>query len=135
MQTFLPYPEFQRSAKCLDRQRLGKQRVEVLQILRTLNGETDGWANHPAVRMWRDYVEALVEYGTEICLEWIRRGYRDQCAARILDQSWGNDLVYPPWITDEFCLAHQSNLVRKLPEYYRRYFPEVPDNLPYIWPV
>ena len=34
MQTFLPYPDFARSAAVLDRQRLGKQRVEVLQILK-----------------------------------------------------------------------------------------------------
>ena len=30
MQTFLPYSNFKKSAKCLDRQRLGKQRVEAL---------------------------------------------------------------------------------------------------------
>jgi len=28
MQTFLPYPDFARSAAVLDRQRLGKQRLE-----------------------------------------------------------------------------------------------------------
>lgn len=30
MQTFLPYPDFVESASVLDRQRLGKQRVEVI---------------------------------------------------------------------------------------------------------
>ena len=34
MQTFLPYPDFARSARCLDNRRLGKQRVESYQILR-----------------------------------------------------------------------------------------------------
>ena len=33
MQTFLPYPDFARSARVLDRKRLGKQRVETLQVL------------------------------------------------------------------------------------------------------
>ncbi len=37
MQTFLPYADFQQSAKCLDNKRLGKQRVECLQILNTLS--------------------------------------------------------------------------------------------------
>ena len=37
MQTFLPYPSFYFSAKSLDNKRLGKQRVEVLQILKTLS--------------------------------------------------------------------------------------------------
>lgn len=36
MQTFLPYPNFVESAKCLDDKRLGKQRVECLQILNVL---------------------------------------------------------------------------------------------------
>ena len=33
MQTFLPYPDFVKSAQCLDYRRLGKQRVEAKQIL------------------------------------------------------------------------------------------------------
>jgi hypothetical protein len=36
MQTFLPFPHFTMSAMVLDRQRLGKQRVEALQILKAL---------------------------------------------------------------------------------------------------
>lgn len=36
MQTFLSYPDFTQSSKCLDDKRLGKQRVECLQILNTL---------------------------------------------------------------------------------------------------
>ena len=36
MQTFLPYPEFARTAGCLDMRRLGQQRVEALQVLRGL---------------------------------------------------------------------------------------------------
>ena len=37
--TFLPYPDFVKSAKALDYKRLGKQRVEAWQILRALRGE------------------------------------------------------------------------------------------------
>lgn len=36
MQTFLPYPSAERSARVLDNRRLGKQRVECLQILAVL---------------------------------------------------------------------------------------------------
>ena len=39
MQTFLPYASFEESAKVLDRQRLGKQRVECLQIFNALAGD------------------------------------------------------------------------------------------------
>lgn len=42
----------------------------------------------------------------------------------------------PSFIGDEeFHRSHQSNLIRKLPEFYRPLFPGVPDDLPYIWPV
>lgn len=37
MQTFLPYSDFTKSAQCLDNRRLGKQRVECLQILQTID--------------------------------------------------------------------------------------------------
>lgn len=43
MQTFLPYPSIIKSLRCLDNKRLGKQRVETLQILRALRGITRGW--------------------------------------------------------------------------------------------
>lgn len=36
MQTFLPFPHFTMSAQVLDKKRLGKQRVETLQILKVL---------------------------------------------------------------------------------------------------
>lgn len=138
MQTFLPYPDYAKSAQCLDRQRLGKQRVEVLQLLKTLQ-DGGAWSNHPAARMWRGYEVSLAAYGAIICDEWIRRGYRDTCYNKIKefvlafpDSSLGS----PPWVGREsFHRAHQSNLVRKLPDYYRRYFPDVPNDLPYVWPV
>ena len=36
MQTFTPYSDFQASARALDNKRLGKQRVEVIQIVRAI---------------------------------------------------------------------------------------------------
>ena len=51
VQTFLPYPDFERSARTLDPKRLGKQRVETIQVVRALTRPGYGWANHPAVLM------------------------------------------------------------------------------------
>ena len=65
MQTFLPYSDFEKTARCLDNKRLGKQRVETLQIL------NDSWPNHPATKMWRNYKGCLAEYGLIICEEWL----------------------------------------------------------------
>ena len=40
MNTFLPYPNFEKSTKCLDNKRLGKQRIEAWQIYNALkNGK------------------------------------------------------------------------------------------------
>ena len=48
MQTFLPYPDFAASAAALDTRRLGKQRVEALQVLRALTRVTYGWVGVPS---------------------------------------------------------------------------------------
>ena len=84
MQTFLPYPDYAASAKVLDRQRLGKQRVENLQIIKALLDPTYGWQNHPAVKMWRGHIISLLDYQAAICSEWVGRGYKDTC----LDKSF-----------------------------------------------
>lgn len=138
MQTFVPYPDPTASALCLDDKRLGKQRVEVLQILRALRGVTKGWANHPASRMWAGHENALVIYGSAICGVWIERGFNDTCYEKIT-ALWdydNQDAPFPSWWGRiDVHLSHQSNLVRKDPAHYRTYFPDVPDDLEYVWPV
>lgn len=138
MQTFIPYgSDFERNAFCLDAKRLGKQRVETYQILNAMNG-LGGWRNHPATKMWTPYPEALIHYGIAICLEWVDRGYNDSMLSRFADMCEydPSGIELPPWIDDErIMLSHRSNLVRKFPERYRLLWPDVPDNLPYVWPV
>ena len=77
MQTFLPFPDFEQTAGVLDGRRLGKQRVEVLQICNALHRERGGWVNHPVTRMWRGYEPALVTYGLAIVREWTAHGRAD----------------------------------------------------------
>jgi hypothetical protein len=136
-------------ARALDGRRLGKQRVEALQIVRALLVPEYGWRNHPAVLMRKGYPEALGRYGLEICREWRVRGFADTCQPKILADlsQLGVDLVrgqgqlaaadaLPPWLGDPALhRSHQSALLRKDPEFYGPCFPEVPDDLPYIWPV
>lgn len=136
MQTFLPYADFTKSAVCLDMRRLSKQRVEAKQIWLALNDPTYGWQNHPAVKMWRGHKDALAHYGVAICTEWRKRGYNDTLLPWFQLRAWILDpCYYPQWRTLEFCRSHQSNLVRKDAVHYRAYFPDVPDDLPYIWPT
>jgi len=162
MQTFLPYPDFEMSAQVLDYRRLGKQRVEVLQLLTALRtgpeqwvaikgeyDETEGkyeeakikrvtpWFNHPAAKMWRGYEHALCEYGLSIVQEWIERGYKDTCYDKIMNVLL--ELPYsglPPWLGNEdFHAAHRSNLLRKDPVHYGQFGWTESNDLPYIWPV
>lgn len=137
MQTFLPYPDFMKSARALDYRRLGKQRVEARQIIDILEGDTksNAWRSHPAVRMWRGHEAALKEYFNCVSREWADRGYTHNMGFYSSVQQ-GISLTMPPWIGNEtFHRSHQSNLVRKFPEHYKPQFPDVPDDLPYIWPV
>lgn len=163
MQTFLPFSSFAESASVLDRQRLGKQRSEVLTILRVLAFMKRppmeqiamgrfGWVNHPAVLMWRNNPQLLGAYGWHICQEWVRRGYKDTCLDKISrlvvtefptgpeasDYAYGvrvRLLPKPTWLGDEaFHRSHQSNLLRKDPEYYGKFGWDVPPDLPYVWP-
>ena len=150
MQTFLPYPDFAETARVLDRRRLGKQRVETLQVQRALVVPGHGWRHHPAVRMWSGHEEALVRYGLEVCSAWRAEGFLDTCEATmrsdlalakgITDVRSQQELAaageLPGWLGDEALhVSHQSALVRKDPEHYRRFFPDVPDDLPYVWPT
>lgn len=136
MQTFLPYPDFIRTATVLDRQRLGKQRVEAWQILRALTGLSGGWTNHPATRMWRGYENELALYGICICEEWIERGYKDSLLPEFQLRFDEGVINVPPWIGDSaFHQSHRSNLVRKLPSHYRKYWRRIRNDLPYVWPV
>ena len=145
MQTFLPYPSFERTARVLDDRRLGKQRVEALQILRAQHIPNDGWRHHPAVKMWRGHDEALISYGVTICREWIRRGHHDTVLDQIVALAPEGEVLsqaelrrrglLPPWLGNRsFHRAHRSSLLRKDPERYRALFPNLPEDLPYVWP-
>jgi hypothetical protein len=134
MQTFLPYADFKESASVLDYRRLGKQRVENMQVLNILlnRTETKGWRSHPVTLMWSGYETALQEYQNAILSEWIDRGYRNNISFEEID----SPVVLPSWLgLSDFHISHQSNLLRKDYEYYSEFFDDVPHNLPYHWPV
>ena len=149
MQTFLPYESFEKSARVLDDKRLGKQRSECMIILKTLLGVYEkegrkGWPHHPATKMWTGCERALVRYSIAICDEWIERGHNDSCMDWFAQVS--RDLTSeaaplyraptPEWLgNEEFHRSHRSNLLRKMPEHYRQYWPDERDDLPYVWPV
>lgn len=133
MQTFLPYSCFKASAVCLDYRRLGKQRVEAMQLHNILTNRTTtkGWRSHPALKMWEGYAPALAHY-MNICIdEWRERGYNNTMEKR--DDS---NLVMPPWLEDpRIHLSHRSNLLRKDEKFYSQYNWNLPSTMEYYWPV
>lgn len=120
----------------LDRQRLGKQRVEVLQMVKAILGETVGYRNHPCTKMWEPYLEALIEYGMAICREWTGRGYRDSVSLDLyVRRDLKAEVVLPPWLGDERLHSnHRARLLEKDFKFYSKFgWIEKPTSFNY-WP-
>ena len=130
MQTFLQYKSFKKSAQCLDNKRLGKQRVEWLQILKAIHLENYGWKNHPCTKMWKKYPDALVTYMNTCIKEWKKRGFNN--TMEILEEN--PDANMPDWLGDNRIHdSHKSNLIKKDNEFYGQYKWRVKDDIPYYW--
>ncbi len=142
MQTFLPYSDFSKSAKVLDMRRLGKQRVETLQILQCLQAEKKTrWFTHPAVQMWKNNIPCLVDYGISICKEWTSRGYKDTCLAKI-EQFKTSQSSPPAWLgLEKFHSIHRGILLDKNYEWYKQFnwsdqrLYRTDGSYPYFWPT
>ena len=136
MQTFLPYESFEESASVLDYKRLGKQRVEGMQIINAISGVPKkdgkpyiGWVSHPCSVMWKPYVNALKHYTNIIILEWVKRGYNNNMQLYEFD-----NLEMPHWLgKEEFHSSHRANLLRKDYEYYSKFGWKEDLGNPYVW--
>ena len=137
MQTFLPFSNFNESARSLDRQRLGKQRVEAWQIYQSLTDPEYGWKSHPAVLMWGGCEQALLRYGIAICDEWVARGYEDNMLERFAAECIPDLYEMPSWFgAYEFHEAHRAMLWRKDPEYYASFRGTFDEEVfDYWWPI
>lgn len=136
MQTFLPYPDFAECASVLDNQRLNKQITECKQIAMAITGESDGWRNHPAVKMWREHLDELMSYGLVMYVEWQRRfdegkrgGTRKHAAGEWIPVDTSFYLSHNiPWLTPAVCSAYRALLLAKDPVHYGQFnWPEQPN--------
>lgn len=116
----------------LDRQRLGKQRLEAQQILSAIrNG--GGWRNHPAVRMWRGHEQALMLYHDVVVREWERRGYVS--TMRVFDPPL-HEIRMPSWLGGEaFHSSHRAALLAKDPSHYSVFEWTEKPVVAYVWPL
>lgn len=146
MQTFLPYPSFRESARVLDNKRLGKQRLEALQLLRLivsgwtdLNSKPTRWDNHPAAKLWREDNNSLANlalYGIEICLEWRYRGFDDNQLQKFCTYCGyvsGGLKIVPVVFSPALHASHRAALLAKNPEHYKQFgWTEKPE-IKYVW--
>jgi hypothetical protein len=112
-----------------------------------------GWANHPAVRMWRGHEVALHRYIQAMVDEWKRRGFKstigDKAKATLM-RAYDLDLIQSPatnpdWVSNysyfgEIAASHRLALLSKDYEWYSQFqWPEDtgkrPETYDYIWPV
>lgn len=155
MQTFLPYSDFRKSAKVLDKKRCWKQVVEASQIINTLEGKSFGWKNHPVVKMWEGYVP-LLKYYYNIFLEHCILYHKIKTKMWYIDNIYsygvksnllGNKLIdneIPSWEINEpfwlgqepFHRAMRARLIEKNRDFYLPLFPndEGFNNGKYFWP-
>lgn len=165
MQTFLPYPSFEESAKCLDAKRLGKQRVEAWQIYNALRqgeyntckhcGGNGGNTVYPfqtcknckgtgvVKTAWYNHPAVRMWKGCEDAL----KEYFNSILYEWVDRGYKNTMLYmtinveypikyPPWLGNEkFHASHRSNLLRKNKKYYSQFGWKEPNDLPYVWPI
>lgn len=137
--TFLPFDDIERSLRTLDKRRLGKQRVEAKQILKALRGETKGWVNHPAAKMWVGYITLLKHYYNECLRIWEERGGKNKLLEpEPLTEEERETLDKKPWWWgwEPLHESHKAALVRKDPSYYHEL---LRDDSPYMtlgytWP-
>jgi hypothetical protein len=139
VQTFLPYESFQKTAECLDYRRLGKQRVEAMQLINILEGNgkrskngTIAWSNHPACIMWDGFSDSLKLYCNTMIDEWIKRGYNNTMKKYIIPFN----ISHPLWIgLEKFHSSHRKALLWKNQSYYNQFgWSEIPE-YNYIWPT
>lgn len=138
MQTFLPYPDYLKSARCLyPKKHLGNQFYHEGKIL--LKG---GWKHHPASKMWKGYEYSLCDYLIACNQALNERGkfYTEHLIEILNIQKTLPNTGKPFWLGDpDFHASHRSNLLRKDKEkgwnWYCQFGWTGPDNLPYIWPV
>ena len=110
-------------------------RFYLLTIL--LNRTTSkAWHNHPAVKMWKGYENALKHYYNIMVEEWIKRGYKNN----MLQLEIKGDIVMPSWLgRADIHERYREKLLSKNFKWYSQFgwkeVCKVPNNDPYIWPV
>lgn len=125
---YVPFTDFQSSARCLDNALLGKMRWHVRDILidnlykrnlriESLTKETAKWSG---------FEFSLVSYGFELCREWKLRGNICCIEAQLMDLNQLVKCKLPPepdWLFDNKRIQFErKQLIERLPTWYLGFF-------------
>ena len=143
MQTFVPLGDVRGCACVLDNRRLNKQITECKQIARVLRGESVGWRNHPATRMWGGCEQFLAYYAMCCYIEWITRwvigrrgGKHTHAAGDWFRQEYDfEEGIRPEWWGGVIHASHRAALLFKDNEWYQQWGWKEEPKLNYVWPV
>ena len=95
MNIFLPYEnDTWKSVGTLDDKRLLKQILEVRQILKGADGESEGYKNHPITKYYIQYKNFLIVYGYDCCLEYNFRFHRHHKYSDYFKERYRNETNY-----------------------------------------
>lgn len=140
MMTLLPLANVTASVQALHDEDLEIQMVDAGRLLRMC---AEPFRSDTLVTaMWRHYEGGLLAYFLNVCKELQRRGV-GRGVDWAIRQGWfiaesaGWDLrpLMPRWFGYRpVHLSHASYLIRERPSYYAQHWPDVPLDMPVLWP-
>ena len=149
MQIYVPTPDAVTTAEILANAELLEVIAACTTILEEMHkdGEPSIIAALPLYKMWEGHGFAVASYGLSMCEEITHRGFMpgdpklaesEKNLHEQLENATAGEYVigYPAWWGDaNLHHAHQSELLRRNPRHYYRYFAGIPMDLPQVWPV
>lgn len=143
---YLPYPDFELSAKVFSSHDLRNQVIQVVDLMEVLH-ETDKAKKNFDIRltqMWKGYELQLCVYGYTLLEELNSRNPPMPVNRVVINRlNWhfecANDgdfkMEKPPWVgTEAIHRSHRSQLITINSQYYGLIFQTEPDDLPLAWP-
>lgn len=100
----------------LDRVRMNKQVIEARQIIKSIEGLSKSWKNHPVCLMYKKHKEWLYDY--MCCMDCYLKGLYEYA------KYWSDeaDKIRPSFLDwDELIIQHRKRLYSKSPDKYPQF--------------
>jgi hypothetical protein len=140
MMTYLPLANVTLSVQSLHDSDLSLQIIEAGRALRQCSVKK--YSSFDIVAMWRGYEGGLYHYFLQCCREAQRRDLLDVMRflraghALVVGAGWhARPPLMPRWYgSRRIHQSHASTLIRLRPDHYAHHWPDVPLDMPVLWP-